>query len=110
MAVQLVRPIGGTQSKRGCCPRTQHSVRSNSNASVFSQQVLQTITSLHKLLSALQVGLALHPAPTHCLPELPVVLCPLSPLLLSRPCMAGHPMAGLQAVEMNCCLREPVLA
>lgn len=65
-----------TQSKRGCCPRSQHPVRSNSNASVFSQQVLQTITRLHKLLSALQVGLALHPAPTHCLPELPVMLCP----------------------------------
>lgn len=66
-----------TEQERVLC--TYPDVRSNSSTSVSLQQVLQTITSLHKLLSALQVGLALHPAPTPCLPELPVVLCPLSP-------------------------------
>lgn len=51
----------GHGGKGGCFTRALAPNGSNSNASVFLQQVLQSITSLHKLLSALQVGWPLIP-------------------------------------------------
>lgn len=52
---------GGHNGKGGCFTHALAPNGSNSNASVFLQQVLQSITSLHKLLSALQVGWPLIP-------------------------------------------------
>lgn len=95
-------PVGHS-GRGGCFTHALAPNGSNSNASVFLQQVLQSITSLHKLLSALQVGWplipVLHAMCPSCTHQAVTATCAsppsLRPLLLSYPRVANYPAASL---------------